>query len=299
MVLGLTIAEIILLLLFALLLALAASLYKLNRKFDENAVIASVFRDAVSTFDTGSSGEVQTRIKKIVDDGVALERAYQKKAKELESKLIPDRLNEELIIKKVDLNSKEGRETFFSLMTTASKIQAEALKSKYGVDSLASKACEVGAEVMQRQGPEVRAASILTQLDDLRRQVKYWQGRASSLGKGGTLPNCYALADGGPFVYLYKADILREGIMLSSMIPDSLADRFRGDFANPPPLNRIMADAEFLKVTRQFLDYGERQGCRFSIRSKDLTSDNTPRYKRGMAVLGDNFYPNPVDEDKR
>lgn len=299
MVLGLTIAEIILLLLFALLLALAAGLIKANKGAAENATLRTMFDEAVAALDAKDGAGFKKAVQKVLSDGAAVEKKYKDKVTELESRLIPESLNQELILKKIDLNREADREKFFALMNTAAKVETEAKKSNRSTEALAAKACEVGAEAMRRSGPDVDPKSITNQIEEQKRQIDYWKGKATQQGKGGTLPNCYSVKGGKPFVYLYRADIHKDGISLVSLLPEELAAQFAADFSNPPPIGRRLSDNEFLSLTKAFLDYGERRDCRFSIQSKDQTdAGDKNRYKRGRTVLGGNFYETPVQEDR-
>lgn len=299
MVLGLTIAEIILLLLFALLLALAAGLIKANKGAAENAALRTMFDDAIASLDANDTVGFKREVQKVISDSAAAEKKYQAKAAQLEMRLIPESLNQELIFKKIDLKNSEDREKFFALMSTAAKVETESKKSNRSTELLAAKACEVGAEAMRRNGPDVDPKSITNQIEEQKRQIEYWKRKATQQGRGGTLPNCYSVKAGKPFVFLYQADIHKEGVSLVSLLPDELTSQFASDFPNPPPTGKTLSDNEFRSITKPFLEYGERRDCRFSILSKDRTdSGDKNRYKRAFGLLSSNFYATPVKEDQ-
>lgn len=299
-ILGLTIAEIILLLLFALLLALAASLVRKNQLLQESRQTMILFQDAIEALDNASpSGEFKRRVEVVLVDSSVIEKKYQEKIARLEAMQIPDSLDQELIARKIDLSQAEGREKFFATMSTALKVEAEAAKSRFSSAALAARACEVGAEAIRLQGPEASPEAISNQLHQQKRQVAYWRDKATQQGRGGTLPNCYAVSGEQQFVFLYRADIYNDGISLTSALPDELSKQFSLDFPEPPPEGRSLSDADFLAITRRFFDYGQRRECRFSVLSKDMTDQGGKnRYKRARAVVGGNFYETPVREDR-
>ena len=111
-VLGFTVAEIILLILFALLLALAAVLIKGQSAVEKAHATNQRFGAAISALDR----QDKPSFLKNIDAALMEQINYEKKVKELEAKMmrqsLPDDVYAELQAQKLDLTTKDGKEKF-------------------------------------------------------------------------------------------------------------------------------------------------------------------------------------------
>lgn len=289
-VLGFTVAEIILLILFALLLALAGLLLNNKKDMERANAINSRFNVILSE----NFANKDLLLKKI-DEIIAENIDYQKKVKEVEQKFknqsLPDDVYAEIKAQKLDLTTKEGKQKFLDTLVTALEAQKEFKKRGGDVTNHIESACMAGSKMAEVLGPDKKPGNIINEVKDSKAQSNYWRSQAARCGLAGVLPPCYRESNNEPIPFLYDARIKSDGIMLIETIPERYKTRFTSDFSNPPQTNILLSSANFMNVTRQFLTFGERNNCRFYVVAYDDTLPHEKeKFQQLLKVLEGNFY---------
>lgn len=296
-VLGFTVAEIMLLVLFALLLAFVGALSRGKYEIEKAEAINQRFLTAVKLID--DSGKFKKEI-----ESTLLEKVdYDKKLKELEKKFnnqsLPDDVYAELQSQNIDLKSKEGKERFLDILITALAAQKD-FKGSAGMsekDVIAT--CKAGAE-LKKAYPDKKINDI-TQLikgaqsqadltKNAKAQAEHWRSEANKCGLGGNLPPCYKQSSGDATPYIFDARIKPEGIVLIDTIPQEYRTRFSSDFKDPPVLNKPLSSEEFRNQTYQFLDWGRKNECRFYVQVYDDLPNDKERFKSMLKTIETSFY---------
>lgn len=255
--LGLTVAEIILLLLFALLLALWGQISLMRTESERAKVINSKFSEVIKRADNKTDAELAVDVEKIIK----LEIDYSAKlAKELDrykSNILPDDVFELIKSIKLDLNKLEDREKLRDLIKISSTISSGSNKP---LDELASH-CQIGGTVSKR----LKGADP----DRLFSDIDHWKSVAASCGKSNVLPSCYQLD--GKDIYIFEARLNDNGIVLKNTVPSDLLNTFSRDFPTPPPYGVPLSKREFREYTTPFQTYSREKECRFNVNAYDDT----------------------------
>jgi hypothetical protein len=290
-VLGFTVAEIILLILFALLLALAGLLLN-NRKDVERAnAINDRFDSIISSLNLSNSSLVLKKINDVLDENID----YQRKIKEIENKLrvqsLPDDVYAEIRAQKIDLTTKEGKQKFLDILTSALAAQKEFKKNGGEVSKHFESACRAGFQLSEVLGKDKKPGDILDKVKDSNARSEYWQSQAARCGLAGVLPPCYRESNNEPIPYLYDARIKSDGVVLINTVPEKYKARFNSDFPNLPQENTTLSLINFSSSTSQFLKFGEKNSCRFYVVAYDDTlAHEKDRLKQLLKAIEGNFY---------
>lgn len=283
--LGLTIAELILLLLFALLLALFSRIIVLQDMGDRGAALSNRFGAALSA---SSRGEDKVFITE-VERAIQMEIDYAKKLSDAlgdsKTRLLPDDVYEAVISKKFDFDNIDDRKKFIELVSLAAS-----LNRTDTTDGQKSKQCAIGAslpnEILDSSDPIGR---ILRQQSD----IDHWKRKAEACGNGTEYPPCYESIN-GQFVYIYDAYLRDDGVLLKQTVPDAKLEHFNSTFKQLPQLNVSLTPDDFYKQAFQFLSYGKNNSCRFFVRAFDETSTNKIYFQKMDKYLQMIFYRKPM-----
>jgi hypothetical protein len=289
-VLGFTVAEIILLILFALLLALAAVLIKGQSAVEKAHATNQRFGAAISALDR----QDKPSFLKNIDAALMEQINYEKKVKELEAKMmrqsLPDDVYAELQAQKLDLTTKDGKEKFLDMLITALYAQKEAQKnSSLPLESIEA-ACKAGVEMQKVLGKDKKPGDILNSIKDSKAKAEHWKDQAAKCGLAGVLPPCYKESSDEPIPFIYEARIKPDGIQLLEIVPEKYKIRFYSDFKTLPPTNRVLSESEFKSSTFQFLDWGRKNECRFYVRVFDDLANDKDKFKSLLKAVENNFY---------
>ena len=259
-VLGFTVAEIMLLVLFALLLALVGALSRGKSEIEKAEAINQKFLAAIKLIDDSE------KFKKEIESTLLERVDYDNKLKELEKKFsnqsLPDDVYAEIQSQNFDLKSKEGKEKFLDIL--------------------------IAALAAQKESKGVQSQADLTK--DAKAQAEYWRSEANKCGLGGNLPPCYKQSSGDATPYIFDARIKPEGIVLIDTIPEKYRTRFSSDFKDPPALDKPLSAEEFRNQTYQFLDWGKKNECRFYVQVYDDLPDDKEKFKSMLKTIETNFY---------
>jgi len=281
LVLGLTIAEMFLLILFALLLALAA--WSIESKKRESIIQEAAALAKLSPED----------FEKMLERAANAERLAQE-ADQLRIEL-REFQNLRQSIEKI-----EDEEDFLELVKSASvgaAVRASLDERDRDLDIDPKRVAEALslAAAAERQGLEMDLVSLATSVRDLetlRGQYANLRQRLESAGLGLEMPPCWATADGRP-EYIFNIALKSAGLQVRDTTPPH---RAAAREALPIP-KQLFADevnpAEFLSLTNALLDWSKAQNpeCRFFVRVFDLTpADRKDLYKSRLRNVEHVFY---------
>lgn len=283
--LGLTVAEIILLILFALLLALFSRILTLQESEEKVNAILNRFGNALSASAKGDDKKFLTDVEKAIQIEIDYAKKLADALGDSKSRLLPEDVYEAVVSQKFDFNNIEDRQKFIQLMKLAesfAKQNPEATKQQ--------KLCEIGASlpqtILESSDP---AGRVARQQSD----IEHWKKKAEACGNGTEYPPCYE-AINGQFVYVYDAYLRDDGIMLKQSVPDEKIQHFNLNFPTPPRTNLSLSPEEFYRQSSQFLAYGKNNSCRFFVRAFDETSTNKVYFQKMDKNLQMIFYRKPM-----
>ena len=121
-------------------------------------------------------------------------------------------------------------------------------------------------------------------------RLTYLQKKFNIIGKGTEKPACWAEAS-GKTEYIFEVALTSKGIIIhDNKLPH------RAIAQKELPLNAISYDEElsdnvYRRSTKALFDWSEKNGCRFFIKVFDQTKkDEKTIYKKRLRVLGEHFY---------
>jgi|GEM_PF-2609187 hypothetical protein len=273
--LGLTVAEIILLILFALLLALWAQLSILKSDSERAKAIINRFSDVIKRADNKSDAELAKDIEKILQ----LEIDYSAKlAEELDrykENLLPDDVFELIKSLKLNLNKLEDREKLRNLIKISTEFSST---SNNSIQQLAEQ-CQVGGMVTKRL-KGVEPERLFTDLD-------HWKNVAASCGKSNVLPSCYQL--NGKDVFIFEVRLNDKGILIKKTVPSELEETFAKHFEVQPVYDVTLNQSDFRAQTLPFVKHGRDKECRFNVNAYDDTGVDKKYFQQVEKLLDSVF----------
>jgi hypothetical protein len=269
LVLGLTMAEIMVLILFALLLALASALFKSQALIREKDRIIAVLMPDPAT---------QRSLPEVMKDL----REQQAKVQKLQAEI--DRLQ--------PFEAKAKQADRLQTAVTQAGGDPDVMKDlKEVTDRL-----NLANQVLQAAGEKPDAqkiADILAagkeagqKINNLQGQNVFLENELKSLGKGNELPSCWTTPD-GHVEYIFDALIKTDGVqMTDNAIPH------RADEEARLPISMIRFGSvtdigDFTTQTRPIYDWSEHEKCRFYVR---IRSSEPAMRKDVFAAVTDHFY---------
>jgi hypothetical protein len=278
LVLGLTLAETLLLVLFILLLVYAALGQEREKKMKEQeAQIAGLSLRIDSGLDRLSKeltaagiadpAELSLRLRRLTDE-VARNGQMQKDLATY-ARLVPS-VSE----------AKQIADAFDVQRSSESPLQV--------LDRHLSR---TSAPVAETERAPATLAEALAAIERMKGQLDYYEHQQASAGNGLSYPPCWQR--GGRIVYIYDALLLDDGLKLS-VTDDRAGLDMAGLTANgaEPQLGQTISRQTFLARTKGLHAWSVRQGCRFYARIIDGTSaGNKSGYIQARRAVEDRFYP--------
>jgi hypothetical protein len=255
--LGLTVAEIILLILFALLIALWAQLSVLKSDAERAKAIISRFSEIVNKANSKTDSEIAKDIEKVLKLEIDYSEKLSKELLRYKNNLLPDDVFELIKTLNLDLKKLEDREKLRDLIKISTEFSS---KQNISTEQLANQ-CQVGGLVTKR----LKGADPERLFSD----VDHWKSVAASCGKSNVLPSCYQL--NGKNVYIFEARLNDNGILLKNIVPPELTDTFNKHFPVQPNYGITLSIREFRDQTLPFVKHGTEQECRFNVEAYDDT----------------------------
>lgn len=295
LVLGLTMAEIAVLVIFVLLLVLGALLALKDRENEELQERNQILR--------ASLGEVE----RIVEtNGGHFEDVIRELARAKEMRRSLDQLQQELtdlqqerqtlrelqqVLETARPKTMADRplpEVFRELLLLRSAVMDSGLvPSPHAVKEVLSEAAEKD-DLLQLA--EQRAQELTRQKDDLNARLAELQRTVDRGGRGLDHPPCWATPD-GKAEYIFDIALTSRGLIIRErVLPHRVSER------NQLPLhglalNEELVPSRFLDMTRKLFVWSRNNDCRFVVRAFDDTaSTEKTTYKRHMRVLEQHFY---------
>ncbi len=299
LILGLTMAEIVLLLLFSLLLALAALFWEQEKKTEqimlERDKIAEELRINEMKLESLVAILSRTDLSEMKKELVRLKDQEQKIAVLLERLQIDKSLSADekvsLLIEKTTKLNEVSKEIKAAGFPPEPKDLSKALDR---VKDAQAEIAEADEALKQAQ----KANTELTQsLEDAEQGIAQKEGQIAHMkrtldrfGKGTEKPACWADEKTGKPKYIYNAGLTSGGIIVRhSETPPW------GKSRNLPidtiPFDNDMKPREFLRKANPMLDWSKSHECRFWVRVYDLTGPTEKKtYKRHLRYLEQAFY---------
>lgn len=171
------------------------------------------------------------------------------------------------------------------------------------VDSVVAEAARAGSLARElRQAQEslsYRAAQLRDRerllasgsVDSLARENERWRFRSDSLEhelRGHGPPSCWLDAGRDP-EYVFSIELTDDGMRLDATIPEHRSGEEAVRFAQQIEEGREYTPADFMRLTRPFLDAGLRDGCRFWVRIERGT-ENAAVFEERQKEVGRHFY---------
>ena len=305
LILGFTVAEALLLILFGLLLALGSILVKVKdreearqRELDEANVKLAAYaylepEIALLRGRTTNDFFRELGILQVENDSLRLE------VKQLQTQLA-----ETEIVSDIAKAAKAEKTTPDALRKAAARGQL--VDGVFGeefdiekVERVLEIAKKIDEAIPTEEGEKLEALSNLEGLSadlakkekenrDLKAQVTNATRRLEQQGLGKLA--CWAMDAGTPD-YLFDVALLSNGIRVRKSVR---AERL-GDYTSLPISSslygRTLSPAEFRDATHDLYEYSEAQNCRFFVRVYDFTAANQKLiYKRNLSTVEGHFY---------
>lgn len=280
LVLGLTLAETLLLVLFLLLLVYAALGQARDKKMKEQ-------EDQIAGLALRIDSGVDRLARELTLSGIAAN------PDELSRKL--NRLTDEMVR---NATLQKDLATYARLVPTAG--EAKQVADAFDVQRSNETPLQVLDRHLSRTTTTTPAhgadkpktlAEALAALDRMSGQLDYYERQQATAGNGLSYPPCWQRD--GKIVYVYDAVLLDDGLRLS-ISDDRTGLDMAGLRANgaEPPLGQIISRQIFLAQTKGLHAWSVAQGCRFYARIIDGTSDgNKSGYIQARRAVEDRFYP--------
>jgi hypothetical protein len=291
-IVGLTMAEAIIIFVFILLLLLNHSqklsdnkiddLKKLNDRLEDivenyknkDALVEKVER-IVQTLNSNSFDDafkelvlIKENIQRLTKENLALRNKVENEKislanSEILGKITPENFNKALKIVEY-LNKNEGKESFeknlISIENTIEKQEREKT--------------------------------------NLQGQLSYLQKKFSTVGRGTEKPACWATSDGRP-EYIFSIAMESDGLKLHR---NEISENRKLEYAELPTKDIVLDTkinfVDFKSTTNNLYRWSNEKECRFFVKIFDLTkNDEKAVYKKNLRIIGEHFYYyEPVDE---
>jgi len=290
MVLGFTLAEIMVLIIFALLLAVSWHLAAKDKEIDklkaaQEQEIAAL-REKVETLEIEAEAlEEQVARGDDFDDLFReLEQAKeQRAAQEQEIAALHEK------VEALEIETKPLKER----ATVAEKFMEMAREAGVPTDDPEKAVQEIASHLEQlanvREG--MKAAGLDdSQITEFVENSLSKLAKAEWLGKGTEMPACWTSRT-GKSEYIFDVALTSRGIIThDNALPHRTAEQAQ------LPLQTIVFDQEvqpeqFLKMSRPVFEWSKREGCRFFVRISDRTKgEEKTIYKQLLWTVGQHFY---------
>ncbi|QLZ68965.1 hypothetical protein FOLKNPGA_01745 [Legionella sp. PC1000] len=299
LILGFTMAEISILIIFCLLLATSFLIQRKDQQIakyvEENKQLTEV-KKILKNLNRNSMNQ-----KKFDDFFQELKRLDEKtqNIEQLQQQLKKSREDTKLVHKITQILSSENT-TNESIEKTISRIAKEAeftkqLKNAIKNTTLQESSPQIIAKILNTTGDIKKETAekieAITEVERLKGQLANAQNKLERLGKGTEMPACWADPKNGKPEYIFKVDLTSNGLVIHNQnLPNRVADQ------NLLPLNTIQFDQilsqnNFLTQTFPIYQWSIKHNCRFFVIVNDSTESNQKNaYKAMLYTLESHFY---------
>lgn len=298
LILGFTMAEISILIIFCLLLATSFLIQKKNeiisKLSQENNELNQV---KVKLDELKKNSTSQMEFDELFQE-LARSKAQAEKINKLQADL-ESRLAEveELKVIKSTLENnapnKSIKEIISELALDAQ--YSKEIKESLNNTSLKDHSSKEIAEIINSSGklPEVvtEKMNALVEIERLKGQLANAQTKLGRLGKGTEMPACWADSKTGKPQYIFTIDLTSNGLIIhNEQVPSRINDQ------KLLPINTIhfdqnLSQQDFLAQTSPLYQWSKQNNCRFFVIAKDDTpSDQKNTYKTMLRSIESHFY---------
>jgi hypothetical protein len=294
--LGLTLAEVLLLLLFLVLLALSSRVVNLQRDYstavEQIAHVERINAELSSTL---------RGLQAIESDHARLAKANAALA--AATKINPDD-PAEVLMRAVEILRRMGSDTRPDQVTALSDMLREKERLK-AADQAISAAIQINpndpvevltraVEILARLGPNTKPDEVMPvgTVHSLKSQLDNVTSERNNLmrtGNGLTYPSCWR-TDEGKTEFIFDITIRDDGLIVRNATPSRANDPAM-QFVSGLARNQVVNESVFRKETTSIFNYSKGQNCRFYSIIRDQTgSTSKVRYKELRATIEGNFY---------
>jgi hypothetical protein len=146
---------------------------------------------------------------------------------------------------------------------------------------------------LQQEQPAnvIECQALRVESERLKGQVANIQGRMSSMGRGTEMPACWASPGTGRPEYIFQVDLTSAGLVVHDQkVPHREAEQAQlpiSEIQFETPLSR----EAFSSQTNGILEWSRNNNCRFFVLVKDMTgSSDKDHYKGMLSALEAKFY---------
>lgn len=284
LMLGLTLAEVLMLVLFILLMTYTAIVLQREQEIEQVEEKLEVAQQEIDSLDLQVSDGINSLLAEITNSGVDIESSSDlfdrlqeisgdiervrsdndKYSKLISSADVAERLAERL----------EDEEVFVS----AEEIIEERIEDSTGIEDDIVPLDDMSMD-------EARA-----EIERLRSQNKFIREKAEEEGNGLSYPSCWSRD--GKIVYMYNIDVLDNGLRVNAGDDRSGMDLGVFKTSGPEPaLRQPLSVRQFQDRTRGVFDWSVVEECRFYVRLMDRTAaSNKDGYLDGRRGVESRFY---------
>lgn len=299
LILGFTMAEISILIIFCLLLATSFIIQKKDQEMSKFVEENKKLSEVKSTLKKlGINSITQNKFDDLFQELKRLKEQNQN-SEQLQQQIEKLRDDTKLVSNIKQILSTQNT-TNESIENTINRLVKESEFSKKLKDTLKNETLQesspqVIAEIVNSSGNLKNVMSekmeALTEVERLKGQLANAQIKLERLGKGTEMPACWANPQNGKPEYIFKIDLTSNGLIIHNQnLPNRVNDQ------NLLPLNTIQFDQNlsqnnFLTQTNPISQWSIKHNCRFFVLVNDSTEANQKNvYKTMLHTLESQFY---------
>jgi hypothetical protein len=301
LILGLTLAEILLLLLFLLLLAFSAKLQRVKHDVDDansrfaklNLSLEQLKPLQAALLGAGASGITSV-------EQLAIRFQHMEEVEQENARLKQDNTNLSQasdLAKSLGLKSSDTLKSLAISMNAASKINPNdppaALKRALDVlEKLGSNTSPEDVRPLSEMKSTFDALAKLTTLEAQRDRLQADVNNLMRVGNGLTYPSCWKKKPGGQTEYIFDITFYDSGIIVTDATPGRSKDPAWA-MVNSLTKGKMISEQSFINATSRLADWSKRpeQNCRFYVIERDATGNDKQRYVRLRQTIESSFYP--------
>ena len=127
--------------------------------------------------------------------------------------------------------------------------------------------------------------------DRLEGQLRNLQRKLDGLGKGTEMPACWASRETGKPEYIFNTALTSRGIIMrDNALPHRAAEQAQLPL-QAMVFEKEMRPGQFRVMSKPVFEWSVKEGCRFFVRVYDLTKDEEKMiYKQHLRAVGEHFY---------
>ncbi|WP_441252105.1 hypothetical protein AB8A28_09225 [Tardiphaga sp. 71_E8_N1_1] len=299
LIVGLTLAEVLLLLLFLMLLAFAAQFQRLRVEADQAQLRFDLLSRDLSDLKPLQSALFANGAADISGVEALVERF--RLLTETEREVARLRIDNALLVKRTASIEALGADADSKLRALSQTLQRAAEIDPSDPPALLKRAVEViGRLGASTQPDQVQPLSKMTSSSELSQKLnaveataeKYRRERDNLMnsGKGLSYPSCW-IDNAGRTEFLFDVVFMDSGVKVNDATPGRAQDQAWTMVQNFARGSEI-SERAFLSATSKLASWSRDQKCRFYTRNHDATgATNKTRYKYLQGQIEQNFYP--------